>query len=79
MRGASELVTDPHPDEALRARPTSPVLRSGEVADGEYVTRNSVSSVCSCSKQTAQQDRAIVALVGDRELVARARLGLRIQ
>ncbi len=32
MGGASEPETGPHPDEALRARPTSPVLRSGEVA-----------------------------------------------
>ncbi|GAA5506712.1 hypothetical protein Rcae01_02165 [Novipirellula caenicola] len=38
MDGASELVTSPHPDEALRARPTSPVLRSGEVADGDGET-----------------------------------------
>jgi len=53
MGGASELETGPHPDEALRARPTSPVLRSGEVAGGEYVTCNSVASVCFCSKHTS--------------------------
>ncbi|GAA5505397.1 hypothetical protein Rcae01_00842 [Novipirellula caenicola] len=53
MRGARELETDPHPDEALRARPTSPVLRSGEVACGEYVICDSVPSVCSCSNKTA--------------------------
>ncbi|GAA5508520.1 hypothetical protein Rcae01_03986 [Novipirellula caenicola] len=35
MRGASETEAGPHPDVALRGRPTSPVLRSGEVADGE--------------------------------------------
>ncbi|GAA4463913.1 hypothetical protein GCM10023156_49660 [Novipirellula rosea] len=54
MGGASEMEAGPHPDEALRARPTSPVLRSGEVAEGEYVTFDSVASVCSCSNKSAQ-------------------------
>ncbi|GAA5504642.1 hypothetical protein Rcae01_00081 [Novipirellula caenicola] len=74
VRGASETETGPHPDVALRARPTSPVLRSGEVACGEYVTFDSVASVCSCSKQTAHLLLASAAAASD--LIEWGRLSL---